>query len=201
MKRCLLLAGVLLLSGCPGDMPNKLDRAAAPRDTGGGDTSPPPGDTLSLTTDAVLPDTGPLPDLTPDVKSPVDLFPHPADKPTSGAGGPCPCKAPLLCIDNKFCRAKCPAPTGGCGVTSTCPKIQSCVPVISLVGVRVCVPGVGPGKACSASKPCYNNYICASVNYNPAACLPICASAGKPCGSSGKGTCLASGACLLCSAP
>ena len=75
MSRCLPLYAVLLLTACPGNISSKLDRASIARDATAPTPDLPSADTLTLTTDAVLPDAGST-DLLPDVKSPVDLFPH-----------------------------------------------------------------------------------------------------------------------------
>ena len=206
LKIGLSLAAVLLAGGCPGELPARHPEGGSViLDNGpwGGDTSIKPQDNLTLNTDAILGDTGPLPDAppSPDSATVSDLIPVKPDSPASGtAGGPCPCLAPLLCVDKKFCRAQCSAPTGGCKATSSCPQTHACLGT-DKKDVYVCLPGVAAGKPCSKYQPCYNKHVCAAVNYKPALCLPLCSPANSKCGASSKGTCLQSSSCLFCSSP
>lgn len=194
------LALVSIGPGCPGELPSRADRGNVILDNSSRDTSIKAQDTLTFNTDAVL-DTGPSPDGSKaDTKPAVDLSPAKPDKGNGTVGGKCPCAAPLLCVDNKYCRAQCKAPTGGCKAVSNCPTDHACIDT-DVKNVYVCLPGVAAGKSCSQYVPCYNKHICAAINYKPSICVPVCSSAGGKCGKSSKGTCLKSGTCLFCSSP
>jgi hypothetical protein len=110
-----------------------------------------------------------------------------------GVGGACPCKAPLVCIQNA-CRQYCTAPTDACKAASNCPKTHGCIPLTD--GKYVCMPASSPGGACGTAKFCPVNHVCGSVNKGPYICLPTCTTAGAACGTGGQ--CLGSG-CLFCS--
>lgn len=201
----LALLLLLLLSACPGELdlskapPLRPDGGASPVSTEAPDLffPPPPGDggtTLSSNGDGVtaLLDGG----LTPDTVPPPDTLPPPDTGRTqpAGTGGPCPCSAGTLCIENT-CRAICNKPTGACGVTSNCPADHACLATTSS-GVYVCVPAVQPGQACGKNAYCPVNHVCGAANSAAYSCLPIC-SLG-PCGGGGK--CVtASNGCAFCS--
>jgi hypothetical protein len=188
-----LVALVVPLLGCAGDLPPKGDGTGTGQDLAmdWGYATP---DLPTGQPDAPASEAAPLPDL-PTVP---DLGPSQPDLglPT---GGPCPCKAPLICANNA-CRAQCNAPTGPCKVSSNCPSTHACVEMNNRPGTYVCLPATGAGQACSLTVYCAVDHVCASVSNQPYICLPICSSQGASCGTSG-GTCIASGACLYCSKP
>lgn len=194
---------LLLLSACPGQL--DLSKAPPLRPDGGGATPvsteapdlffpPPPADggtTLSGNCDGMMAQLDGSQVLQPDTfQAPPDT--GPTQPP--GVGGPCPCTAGTLCIENT-CRAVCNKPTGACGVTSNCPADHACLATTSS-GVYVCVPAVQPGQACGNNAYCPNNHVCGAASSAAYSCLPIC-SLG-PCGGGGK--CVtASNGCSFCS--
>jgi len=141
---------------------------------------------------ADLPD-GPRADLPDGPKT--DLAPFDTLPPT---GGPCPCTAPLLCIQD-VCRATCTAPTDPCQAIADCPSDHGCVPSADYPGVWLCLPAVATGQPCSKTAWCAVDHVCYSVS-GSSVCLPTCSPKGAACGTSG-GTCLDVSGCLVCSSP
>lgn len=201
-----LFSLLMLSSACPGQLdlskapPLRPDGGATPVSHAAPDLffPPPSGDggtTLSGNGDGVVAQLdGGVSDSV--VVQPDTFQPPPDTGPTQppGVGGPCPCTAGTLCIENT-CRAICNKPTGACGVTSNCPADHACLATTSS-GVYVCVPAVQPGQACGNNAYCPVNHVCGAANSAAYSCLPVC-SLG-PCGGNGK--CVtASNGCSFCS--
>jgi hypothetical protein len=189
IERAVILPVVVLLGACPGSLPFPADGVRRV-DLGGGvvDQWVPPTTDLSL-----VEGNPPTIDQRIVDQQPPDLTPPDQGIPT---GGPCPCTAPTICVNN-VCRLTCSAPTGGCKVTSSCPATHGCIPVTS--AGYVCLPGAAVGSPCSQTVWCQNNHVCASVNGGAYSCLPLCTAAGAACGTGGQ--CLAANTCLFCSKP
>jgi hypothetical protein len=185
---------VLALGGCPGDL--------APLSDGGGgtvDTGPVPDTGGLVWPDVLQAQADGLPD-TPTAGADQGSSPDQAqpDLGVPGVGGSCPCKLPLICVNNA-CRQQCTAPTDACKAKSNCPSDHGC---ISYNGGKyhVCLPAVKPGAACGGSSFCPVNHVCGSVSSASYICLPTCSTLGASCGTTGGGVCVGSG-CLFCSKP
>jgi hypothetical protein len=118
----------------------------------------------------------------------------------AGVGSPCPCKAPLLCVD-KVCRQPCAVPSDPCKAISNCPPTHGCVEMTNKPNTAACLPGLTAGQACTGgSTPCVVQHVCASSGGSAMTCLPICTMLGAPCGTQG-GTCTEHNGCKFCSKP
>lgn len=210
LYRGLVLLCLLAAGGCPGELGERTDASGGSQDRGGGgDSMVKSPDSFKFTTDGKQ-DLGLTPDLpptNPDAKPPApDLPPPKPDLPPpkpdsgSGQGGPCPCAAPLICINNKTCRAPCKKPAGMCNATSNCPKKFACL-ATNVVNMYVCMPAQGAGQKCEGAVYCEDKTVCVKVNKAPYLCLPTCTKLNGACGTTGKGKCAKSGTCQFCTAP
>ena len=147
----------------------------------------------ALSADALSPDALQPDQLAPDLTTPDKGFA------TAGAGGPCPCKSGLVCINN-VCRAQCAAPTGACKVKSVCASGQGCVGIQGAPTIFVCIPAAGPGQACTG-KPCVTNHVCGIIGKNAPVCLPTCSNKGKLCGKGGICVQDSKSSCTFCTQP
>jgi len=109
---------------------------------------------------------------------------------------PCPCKAPLVCV-NKVCRKKCTV--AKCNGAGGCPAGMTCLK--STAGVPVCVPGAALGKSCNASTHCAGGLLCLSYSSSDpnGRCFKVCdVNAGGPCPSGSKCTTSSGMGCGYC---
>ncbi|MCC6748074.1 MAG: hypothetical protein IT371_10475 [Deltaproteobacteria bacterium] len=101
---------------------------------------------------------------------------------TTIPGGPCPCKAPLLCVKGA-CRSPCTRADCNPKV-SPCKDSETCINTV--ISQAVCMPGEGEGKACDEDRPCAGTLVC--IASPPTAktglCRPTCTSSCP-----GGGTC------------
>jgi len=162
---------------------------------------PPPaadsGNTAPVSADAKPPaanaDGGGPPPPAPDTGTPPSQV-------NPNAGKPCPCSGGTYCVSG-VCRASCTKPVDLCKVVSNCGASEACV-ATNKIGVWICLPALTPGAVCGMLKPCPVNHMCSSIGGAAFKCLPVCAVANAPCGTTGAGKCaqFADG-CKVCSQP
>ncbi len=179
----LLVAALLALGACPGKANLHGDRG---RD---GYFGPLPDWPIKKDKGTVkkLDGTGPK----------VDQKTGTADLPWSTeVGGPCPCKAPLLCV-LEACRKPCQQAI--CNGPTNCDPGQACINTSEQV--PVCVPAVGTGQVCSQTIFCAMGNRCLTKvpGSNQGTCYAACTGEGSTCAG---GTCNApdpnNKACLYC---
>jgi hypothetical protein len=202
----LLLLGLVLLvgAGCAGGVeitgldatPVQHDPPPSwpPPNNNPPNNYPPPGDsgnTAPVSADAKPPANA-------DGGSPPPPAPDAGTQQTQtnpNAGKPCPCTV------NGACRATCSAPTDVCKAVSNCGTSEACVQTTK-PGIWVCLPALAPGAICGMLKPCPVKTVCTSISGAAYKCLPVCAVANAPCGTTGAGKCAQfKDGCKVCSQP
>ena len=184
-----LVLAVMWLAGCPGE-------ANIPGQQDGGDLTWQPLPDFGfkqdgggwIPTDTGLPPDGPQQALDNGVVPP-DL------KLSSNPGDPCPCAAPLHCVAGK-CRKQCTYQQ--CNGLGGCASNEACL--MTTPQIPVCMPGVGPGQACSAPSPCAGGLLCLTTDQTATTgtCYPTCTTKGAACPTGGTCYEIPQNPCLFC---